>query len=418
MARIAELPPIKPRLTSHYRGLRKISPDLISKARDETNKQVSRVALTFFGAVSFCLLSLLSPDSALLGVSQKIKVPFAGPVSFFGFTLLAPAVLIALRVYLQIYVEHRERLDRLAWSLSVVRAPTLVPLRNPLIRLFNGLIFYMLLPAAMILFAWKGAVFPAWGSGLLVVAVAVIAYHLMLPFSMFSWQSKGLLSVSTAIITGCVILVFPLHRRFNLYHANLAGQWFEKEDLPKADLHYANLSHANLNGTNLSNADLFAANLSHATLANSDLSKADLRNADLSYANLFVANLNKANLLHANLSHANLTIAKLNYANLKNTNLSHANLNPSYLSHAKLNGANLSGANLSGANLNGANLIKATLFNVNLSHANLNDTNLSDADLTNAFGLSQIQLDKSCGNLNTKLPQGLKLILCSKDHRQ
>jgi hypothetical protein len=53
----------------------------------------------------------------------------------------------------------------------------LVPLENSLIRLFNGLIFYLLLPLAMTLFAWKAAVFPAWGSALLCVAVGVIASH-------------------------------------------------------------------------------------------------------------------------------------------------------------------------------------------------------------------------------------------------
>jgi hypothetical protein len=59
---------------------------------------------------------LLSPDSALLGGSERIIVPFAGPVSFFGFMLLGPALLIALRVYLQIYIEHSDRLDQLARS--------------------------------------------------------------------------------------------------------------------------------------------------------------------------------------------------------------------------------------------------------------------------------------------------------------
>jgi hypothetical protein len=38
-------------------------------------------------------------------------------VSFFGFMLLGPAILIMLRVYLQIYVEHCDRLDPLARSL-------------------------------------------------------------------------------------------------------------------------------------------------------------------------------------------------------------------------------------------------------------------------------------------------------------
>ena len=106
MGRILELPSIKPRSTSRRQGLRKLSPDLISKARDETATQVTRVGLTFLGTAAFCLLSLLSPDSALLGGNEKINVPGAGPVSFSGFMLLGPAVLIVLRVYLQIYVDH------------------------------------------------------------------------------------------------------------------------------------------------------------------------------------------------------------------------------------------------------------------------------------------------------------------------
>src|SRR5262245_56473874 len=131
MGRIADLRSIKLRAaTSRGQGL---SPDLISKARDETATQVTRVGLTFVGTAAFCLLSLLSPDSALLGGSDRISVPLAGPVSFIGFMLLGPAVLIALRIYFQIYVEHSDRLDRLARSVSAVRAPTLLPLQIPLI---------------------------------------------------------------------------------------------------------------------------------------------------------------------------------------------------------------------------------------------------------------------------------------------
>ena len=103
---------------------------------------------------------LFTGDSALLGGGEKINVPLAGPVSFNGFMLLGPAVLIGLRVYLQIYVEHGDRLDRLARLLSVPRAPSLVPLQNPLIRLFSALIFYLLLLVTMPLLAWKADVFP------------------------------------------------------------------------------------------------------------------------------------------------------------------------------------------------------------------------------------------------------------------
>src|ERR1700745_3165039 len=149
MGRILELSSIKPRSTRRHQGLRKLSPDLISKARDDTATQVTRIGLTFLGTAAFCLLSLLTPDSVLLVGSEKINVPFAGPVSFFGFMMLGPIVLIMLRVYLQIYVEHGDRLERLRGSASAARAPILMPLKNPLIRFFSGLTFYLVLPFAM-----------------------------------------------------------------------------------------------------------------------------------------------------------------------------------------------------------------------------------------------------------------------------
>jgi hypothetical protein len=147
--------PIEPRSvpTTDRHGLRKLSPDLISEARDKTAAQVVRVGLLFLGTTAFCVLSLLSPDSALLAGNDRISVPLAGPVSFIGFMLLGPTLLIALRLYLQIYVEHSNRLDRLARRMPAARAPTLVPLKNPLIRIVSGLTFYLLLPVVMMLFA-------------------------------------------------------------------------------------------------------------------------------------------------------------------------------------------------------------------------------------------------------------------------
>jgi uncharacterized protein YjbI with pentapeptide repeats len=437
MGRIVELPSIKPRTTSPRRGLRKLSPDLISKARDETATQVTRIGLTFLGTAAFCVLSLLSPDSALLGGSEKINVPFAGPVSFFGFMLLGPAVLTVLRVYLQIYVEHSDRLDRLARSVSVVRAPTLVPLRNPLIWVLSGLTFYLLLPVAMMLFAWKAAVFPAWGSGLLCVATAVVVSHVLLPFSRFSWwRSKLPMSISAAIISaaiiaGAVVLGFgPPRRPFDLYHANLSGQWLARNDLRNANLSLANLSGAVLFDANLSGADLSAANLIGADLSEADLRDANLSVAKLKDATLREADLSKANLIGADLNGANLSVAKLSDADLTNAYLSGADLSLANLrgadlsEHAPLSGANLSGADLSEADLSDANLSGANLRDANLSEATLSGANLSGANLRDAKNLTQTQLNEACGNANAKgspegrglkLPEGLTLKPCSTD---
>jgi len=338
------------RSTGRHRSLRILSPDFIGKATDETAAQVTRIGLTFLGTTAFCLLSLLSPDTALLGGSERINVPFAGPVSFFGFMLLGPAVLIVLRIYLQIYVEHSERLERLARSMSIARAPMLVPLQNPLIRYFGALIFYLLLPLTMLLFAWKAAVFPAWGSGLLGVAVAVVASHLMLPLKKFSWRSKALLSFGAAIVVFAMIVgVGPVRRPFALVRANLSGHYLVDEDFSGADLTNANLSGTDLTGAKLSGASLLAANLSKA---------------------------------------------RLSYANLRGASLFGANL-----SEARLTDADLSEANLIAANLSGADLTNANLINAKLSFANL----------TLAKNFTQEQLDKACGSADTKLPEGRTL---------
>ena len=383
MGGIVELPPIKLRSVSAHPGLRKLSPDLISKAKDETATQVTRIGLTFLGTTAFCLLSLLSPDSALLGGNERINVPLAGPVSFFWFMLVGPAVLIALRAYLQIYVEHSDRLDRLARSVPLMRAPILVPLKNPLIRVVSALTFYVVLPAAMMLFAWKAAVFPRWGSALGGVAVAVIASHVMLPLVRFSWTKRALASAAAGILAVGIMLGLkhPLHRPFYLLHANLSGQWLSGENLREANVNFANLSGADLGDANLIGAYLDFANLSGA--------------------NLIGAKLISAHLFHANLSGADLSGADLSGA----ADLSMAKLIGAHLFHANLSGADLHSANLCGAHLLIGNLSGADLSGVDLSGVDLSIAYLGSADLSSAKGLTQTQLDKACGNEETKLPE-------------
>lgn len=110
-------------------GLRKLSPEKLGKALTETDKQINSLMLTFLGAIAFCVLSLLTPDSALLGASDKVNVPLAGPVSFVGFIIVGPAVLVLLRVYLEIYVEHGDRLAHLVARRAEQRDPTLLSSR-------------------------------------------------------------------------------------------------------------------------------------------------------------------------------------------------------------------------------------------------------------------------------------------------
>jgi hypothetical protein len=62
--------------------LRKLPPELIAQAQDQTATTINRIMLTFVTVAVFCLLSLRTPDVALLTGGEKLNVPFAGPVSF------------------------------------------------------------------------------------------------------------------------------------------------------------------------------------------------------------------------------------------------------------------------------------------------------------------------------------------------
>ncbi|MFJ8312838.1 MULTISPECIES: pentapeptide repeat-containing protein [unclassified Streptomyces] len=79
---------------------------------------------------------------------------------------------------------------------------------------------------------------------------------------------------------------------------------------------------------------------------------------------------------------------------------------------ADLMGAQLKGADLRGANLRGAFLIAADLRGADLRLADLigadfRDARLSGADLTEAFFLTQAQLNAAKGDATTKIPQSL-----------
>ncbi|WSL77280.1 pentapeptide repeat-containing protein [Kitasatospora sp. NBC_01266] len=74
---------------------------------------------------------------------------------------------------------------------------------------------------------------------------------------------------------------------------------------------------------------------------------------------------------------------------------------------ARLAGSSLRGADLRGAYLIAADLSRADLRSADLIGADLRDAKLHGADLTDAFFLTQPQLNAAKGDAATKLPTGL-----------
>lgn len=95
---------------------------------------------------------------------------------------------------------------------------------------------------------------------------------------------------------------------------------------------------------------------------------------------------------------------------------SKTNLSGSDLTEAVFNEAKLNGTNLSGADLTDAIFVDAQMKGADLTGAKLDEALLDGANLTDAVGLTQAQLDKTCdegtGDAATLLPADLILKRC------
>jgi len=74
--------------------------------------------------------------------------------------------------------------------------------------------------------------------------------------------------------------------------------------------------------------------------------------------------------------------------------------------------ANFSGASFRGTDLSAANMASAKMDGADLTGAKLDITSFLGTDLSKTKGLTQAQIDMSCGDDKTKLPQGLHVHFC------
>ena len=271
----------------------------IAEARVKTGDFIARLMMAYAGFAAFCVFALLSPDRLMIDAQASLNMPFAGTVSFLAFMVVAPVVLIGLRVYLEVYVQHWRQLDAQLGPKTEPR--TLSPLKHPLLRRFFYLEFYFLLTAMLLLFTWKAAAKEDWGVAFLLLTVICTAAQVY-RFVRWHWSRLGariaavsgslFVIVSVGVLYVAVLFEWGLlHRGLNLVREDLKAAYLVGKDLRLAVLVGANLTGARLVSVDLTDANLTRANLTNATLTfavltNADLTFTDLTNADLSFAEL------------------------------------------------------------------------------------------------------------------------------------
>lgn len=173
--------------------------------------------------------------------------------------------------------------------------------------------------------------------------------------------------------------------------------------LSGSNLDGANLYDAEFSGTDLSNSILDGANLQKTTLIRTSLAKASAVGANLSRIEAYRADMNGLKA-----KNALFVAAEMQRANLRDAYLVGADFSKAELGRVNFENSNISDVSFRLANLSRANLIHAKLGgSVDMEGAFMFRTHIEGVDLSGVTGLTQKQLDMTCGNEATKLPKGL-----------
>lgn len=391
----------------------------VEKLHEINSETIRRTMLALLIFDLFCLMTVLStPDVALIGGSSVVKLPYAEvQVSFLGFFIAAPLILVILTIYLHIFLAYSRQLEAIFSSQNITNAesktsmlkiPTLFNLNLIIARLLSVFIFYWLTPITLLIMTLKAIPLRGIGLGLGIVSTMVMSCLLFLqirrcPSQIRIWLNPLLSLILILILVISTITLLgheKIRRPLYLFREDLRNSYLPGLDLRGANLVGANLQDSQLRGTNFNFADLREANLSNARLQEANLSfanlsNANLNNSDLSKSYLKGANLSKSSLHNTKLSNTDLTDADISEANLEGailekTNLSNANLKKTILYSTNLNYSNLEGADLSESNLSFAKIQDAAVNRANFMYANVTKTDFFNTHIKEA------QIEQAC----------------------
>jgi len=173
------------------------------------------------------------------------------------------------------------------------------------------------------------------------------------------------------------------------------------------------LSRSSLADANLTNTDFTLTDLRNAVLDGANMQKAVLMRTFLNHARLMGANLEKVIGYRTIFEGANLSGSNLGKSELQRADFSNAVLRQVQFSKAELGRTRFNGATIEDTDFSFSNLARADFRGVKMSGRNdftkafFYRTRLEGEDLSNAVGLDQSQIDMSCGDAATVLPDGL-----------
>jgi hypothetical protein len=297
---------------------------VVREAHKQYSETLNKTMLVLLSVALFCLLTTISsPDKLLLAAGSTIKVPFAdAQLSFVGFIVVAPFLLIVLVTYLHIFFGYWLNCERERQSINqtsvgtneapIESIPTLFSFPDAVSRLLTRFIFYWLVPLVLGTMTFKAWALPAMGlpltyvAGVVTSALVLLQIHRRRDNQPKGWTLQGyaIILLIIGLIVRATLIPQSFQRPLDLFRAELPKAWLVGINMRRASASFANLPGADLERTDLQGADLERAKLPGANLTGANLQGAKLWVAKLPGANLTGANLQGADLRTANLEGA------------------------------------------------------------------------------------------------------------------
>ncbi len=222
-------------------------------------------------------------------------------------------------------------------------------------------------------------------------------------------------SIALAAVSGAVLGLASLNDfSVNTSHAacsSSAGPGVDWEDCRKRNLI---MTEFDFTGSNISRADLSSSDLRGSVFDKSDLSKSNLVRASLAGAKARDVNFTRAIAYRTNFSSGDYTGSNFGKAEIIRADFSKSVLLNIDMSKGEFSRVNFSNAQIGNINFDSSNLARSDFRGTEISDslsmkgAFLFRTRFEGVDLSRINGLETWQLEMSCGNASTVLPEGME----------
>ncbi len=386
---------------------------MASSARQAIRTGYAETSATITGMVPTLLLICITTvvlggaDDRVLLSGGEVDTPLVGQTRYELFMVIAPGMIVVMRIFIELQMAHLNRLSRIMRSYKI-RRPVRLSGQNNLPLAIAGLVAIHIMPVATIGFLARqvSAVYPQMAMVLFTLAAALA---LISGWSIFERDRPSRIALGVALpafllVGGATVLHNRVIQASGAFGASsscayagsdaytfFAAAYFrpvdvEKQSFPSQQVKRMHMVCGNLNDTKWQDADIREALLTGADMRDADLQRANVGGAVFENAILRDADLRSINGYESRFHGADLSGALFHNADLLQTRfvegiLGRTEFLDARIAHATFWRADIDAASFQRTKILFSKFIEAVIYEVDFQNAELLNVDFFQADL-------------------------------------